>query len=432
VKIKQRPEDFVVEELLDLEPVAEGPFGLYRLKKQGLSTPEAIERLRREKGLKRDAVACAGLKDKHAGTTQTISIKGEPLDEMSSERFSLVPLGRSAEKVESSQLRGNRFRIVIRDLSAEEAAAAAARAKKIPETGLPNYFDDQRFGSLRGADEFIARLLIEERFEEALKIAVASPGRGDHGAQKRKKLGLAERWGDWKGCLAVLGRRDPERKAFEYLAKHESGFVGAFDRLPQGIRKLYLYAYQSWVWNRAAERIIREAVPDGALGSYPYAAGELIFYDELSDEALARLRELEVPLPYKKIEPAEGEAADAVRAVLTEEGVAPEGFRLHKLRHTWFRRGKRALLLFPGEMETGEPEADELNSERFALSLSFVLPPGSYGTLVVKDVTRSFWQGPKGRRKRKPLVRKGTGGAAKEELAPEEPAGENRTVQRSD
>ena len=54
--------------------------------------------------------------------------------------------------------------------------------------GVPNYFDDQRFGSVAGeGGEFIARLLVQGRFEDALRLALAAPYEYDRAAQKKEK-----------------------------------------------------------------------------------------------------------------------------------------------------------------------------------------------------------------------------------------------------
>jgi hypothetical protein len=47
MKVKQRPEDFFVEELTDVAPADRGDFALYRLDKRGWSTPDAMAAVRR-------------------------------------------------------------------------------------------------------------------------------------------------------------------------------------------------------------------------------------------------------------------------------------------------------------------------------------------------------------------------------------------------
>ena len=58
--------------------------------------------------------------------------------------------------IHASDITANRFFVIIRDLDAAESSAIADRIASISRDGIPNYFDDQRFGSLGESGEFIA------------------------------------------------------------------------------------------------------------------------------------------------------------------------------------------------------------------------------------------------------------------------------------
>ena len=74
MKLKQQPEDFHVEELTDVVPSSVGAFSLYRLEKQGWTTPDAVAVVCRRWHIDRRRVSFGGLKDRHAGTVQHLSI----------------------------------------------------------------------------------------------------------------------------------------------------------------------------------------------------------------------------------------------------------------------------------------------------------------------------------------------------------------------
>src|SRR5207248_10899751 len=88
----------------------------------------------------------------------------------------------------SHSIRCNRFRLTLRDLSAEALERARPALDRIAADGVPNYFDDQRFGSVAGeGSEFIARLLVRGRFEDALRLALTAPYEFDRADQKKVK-----------------------------------------------------------------------------------------------------------------------------------------------------------------------------------------------------------------------------------------------------
>lgn len=373
MKIKQRPEDFVVVELDRYERAASGPFSLYRLVKWNAGTIEAIRNVARNWNLSRAQISFGGLKDRHARTEQTISIRGGPERDFEGSAFRLEYLGRSRDPITRASFSANRFEITVRDLGEIPDLGPVRR------WGFPNYFDDQRFGSLRGAGgEFIGRALVRGAHEKALRLALASPAREDRRAERARKALLRDRWGDWEALRRVLPR-GPERGIAAYLADHPGAFGFAFELLDPDLRILYVSAYQSYLWNRTLAEILRK-LPDTF--EVPYAAGRHVFYRSLTPADHDRLAELEIPLmtPTARFE---GEAAEAAARVLAEEGVEPRQFRLKKMRRTFFGKGRRPALVAPAALEARDGP-DELHPGRRKLTLSFELPKGSYATVLLK------------------------------------------------
>src|SRR6185369_14992501 len=87
MKLKQQPEDFRVEELTDAAGGGAGPFALYRLDKTGWTTPDALDAVRRRWQLDRRRVSYGGLKDRHAATSQHVTVFRGPKRNLSHERI---------------------------------------------------------------------------------------------------------------------------------------------------------------------------------------------------------------------------------------------------------------------------------------------------------------------------------------------------------
>src|SRR2546421_9943333 len=85
-------------------------------------------------------------------------------------------------------------------------AGAQQALQEVGADGVPNYFDDQRFGSVGKQREFVARLMILGRDEEALRLALTEPYEGDRPPEKKAKAILLSHWGDWLAARAMLPR----------------------------------------------------------------------------------------------------------------------------------------------------------------------------------------------------------------------------------
>src|SRR6266852_6106940 len=125
MKLKQRPEDFQVEELTDVAPGGAGSFPLYRPEKRGWTTADAVAIIRRRWQLERRRISYGGLKDRHALTFQHLSIFRGPERNLTHQRLALTYLGKTAEPFTSTSIRANRFRLTVRALTPSEVTAAA-------------------------------------------------------------------------------------------------------------------------------------------------------------------------------------------------------------------------------------------------------------------------------------------------------------------
>jgi tRNA pseudouridine13 synthase len=175
MKLKQSPDDFQVEEVTDVVAGAEGPFAFYRMDKRGWATPDAFAAVLRRWKVERQQLSYGGLKDRHAATVQFFTLFHGPRRNLQHHDVRVEYLGQVREAYTSHHIRANRFRLVLRDIGAEERPLVAKRIQLVALL-LPNYFDDQRFGSVTGeGGEFIARLLVRGQFEAALRLALAAP-----------------------------------------------------------------------------------------------------------------------------------------------------------------------------------------------------------------------------------------------------------------
>src|SRR5947209_10027915 len=151
MKLKQQPEDFQVEELTDVTPTGQGSFAFYRLEKRGWSTPDALAAVRRRWKLQPNRLSYGGLKDRHAQTVQYFSVFRGPQRNLEHHGVTVTYLGMVAEPYTSKDIRANRFRLTLRAVGPDQVAGMRQELEQVRTDGVPNYFDDQRFGSVSGA-----------------------------------------------------------------------------------------------------------------------------------------------------------------------------------------------------------------------------------------------------------------------------------------
>ncbi len=399
MKVKRVPEDFQVTELASPASGPKGPYGLYELRKQGLSTFEAIGALARHLGRRAKTISAGGLKDKYALTRQFLTISGKPAGRVRIKGLTLTPRGRTESPMTGAMLEGNRFSITLRDLGDEEAKLVGERARDIDAIGLPNYFDEQRFGSLRGSDGFIARKLIDEDFEEALRMHLAAPSRLDASRQRAQRKRLSELWGDWERAFAVLPRSN-ERSVVNYLRDHPDRFKRAFELIEPRLAQLYLFAYQSYFWNETLAGALRATLREEDRFEVRYVAGQLVFADRDPDSRLREFAGLEIPLPSRKASYEAGPLGDAARSALEREGLTTGDFHLRGMKKLRFRAGERVAWIRPRGLKVSAAQTDDMYTGRFKLRLDFELPPGSYATILIKYVGRELLPGRRAQKER--------------------------------
>jgi len=386
MKLKQQPEDFRVEELTDAAGSAAGEFALYRLDKTGWTTPDALAAVRRRWKLDARRVSYGGLKDRHAVTSQFLTVFRGPRRDLAHERIALTYLGQRAEPYTSADIRANRFTVVLRALSDTAVSRAEAALAEVADAGLPNYFDDQRFGSVGGGREFVAREMVFGRFDRALWLALAAPYEFDRADAKREKALLRDHWGDWPTLRARLPKGHA-RSLVDYLVHHPADLKGAVARLRPDLQGLYLSAYQSFLWNQMLAAWLTRALGPDNLADVELKLGRVPVPVRVPADRRGGWESLSLPLPSARLKPDPAAPwAAIVDDVLRDEGLTLGELRVKGLQKPFFSKGDRAGCVRPGGL-THAAEPDDLNAGRRKLTLRFDLPRGSYATMLVKRVT---------------------------------------------
>ncbi len=382
MKIKCRPEDFRVEEIVRLKIKRRGPYSIYRLEKRFWNTLDVIRRVQTRYHLR--GFSRAGLKDRYAHSVQYLSLPGRGPDRINAPNYSLTLIGMADEPITPASLLGNKFEITIRDLNVQELEIIKRNLSEIDGLGVANYYDEQRFGSARHRQGFIARKLIDGHYNGALKLFLATPGPGDNSQIKKRKRELLVNWGDWQKCLDLVPLEG--RAAIKHLLVQPRDFEGAIKLLPRVFLELFINAYQSWLWNET----LRQLLVDLNLADYQvnYRFGWMVFYRDLTSRDRHFLNELTIPAPAPKAEFNSEKVARAMQMVLENQGLDLKDLKLKfRIKGLFFKPFLRRAIFQPRQMKMGCAETDDLYPGRYKLKLIFTLPAGSYATVLIKRLT---------------------------------------------
>jgi len=178
--VRSRPEDFEVEEVPLYAPSGSGGHTFLWVEKRLRNSDEVARLLARAAGVAAREVGFAGRKDRVAVTRQWFSVPGfapERALALDLPAVRVLDAVRHGHKLRTGQLRGNRFRLVVRDVEPEGAARAEEALRRVAREGLPNRFGPQRFGH-GGANVELGRQALSggpvPRDRAALRFAVSA------------------------------------------------------------------------------------------------------------------------------------------------------------------------------------------------------------------------------------------------------------------
>ncbi|MEA5114816.1 MAG: tRNA pseudouridine(13) synthase TruD [Geobacteraceae bacterium] len=381
--IKETPDDFAVTEIPLYLPQGDGEHTYAEIEKRGLTTLEAIRRLSRHLGIAEREIGYAGMKDARGVTRQTLSfprVEPDRLLSVSLAGLRVLSAVRHRNKLKPGHLAGNRFTIKVRDVAENALEKAEAAVAVLAVRGVPNYFGLQRYGSL-GNSHLIGREMVRGDFKAAVDALMGNP-ETIRDEQWRSAVEAYHR-GDLPASMEMFpGHCRTEREIVARLLKRPEAHEKALESVSPRLKKLYLSAYQSYLFDRVLEKRLNtfDSVLKGDL-AFRHDNGACFIVEDTAAEA-ERAGKFEIspsgPMFGCKMKLPEGAPLAIELDELNTEGISLDAFNLRGgLRMEGERRPLRAPL---GDIA--------IETDDDGLLLRFSLPKGAYATSVLREIIK--------------------------------------------
>lgn len=362
-RLRQKIEDFVVEEIFEpAEEDEKGEYVHFIMEKRDWDTIRAIDALARALGVSRKRFGYAGTKDKRAITRQRVSawkIEIERLKALNIPDIKLHSFMPSSRRVNLGDLIGNRFTVVVRDVSVEEDQLLETR-QELYSKGIPNYFGYQRFGTVRPNTHIVGRKIVQGDLKGAVMhyLGHPFPKEREDARQARQLLTETE---DFREALKIFpARLNFERSMLDKLAQNPKDYAGALRRLPKKLRRMLVHAYQSYLFNKTLSKVIEEEID---------------------------IRDLRINIFGYKTEFSQGRLGEIEKEVLESEGIELKDFKIRSMPELSVA-GEQRQASVSTEISFKLAQ-DELNPGKNKIVFTFELPAGSYATTVLREFMKA-------------------------------------------
>ena len=405
--IKQRAEDFFVQEIPLYEPSGEGEHVFAEIQKINLTTFDAINRIADALRISNRDIGYAGLKDARAITRQVFSVPGTTEAAVMGLKLPDVTVlwaARHGNKIRLGHLKANRFAIKIRDVKPTDVLKLRPVLSELARRGMPNYFGEQRFGR-RNDNDKLGAAYIRADHKALLSQLLGTPDPATDDAETARARTAFDR-GELDEAMRLFPRHHGmERRILHRLIKthRPSAAVWSID---EKLRRLWVSALQSRLLNEIVAKRI-ESIDHLFAGDFAYKHENgacFLVEDPTTEQPRADRFEISPtgPLIGFRVSMPQGEPLRMEQAAFAAHGLTPQDFkRAGSLR---VKGDRRPLRVQPTDLDL----AAGVDEHGPHITVAFTLPAGSFATVLMRE-----------------LMKESTS-MAREVLDPESPSGSNQ------
>ena len=366
-KIRTNVEDFQVSEVLSKKTTDlisdEGNFAVYKLKKSGIDTTHSLSNILKKYGLRLKSL---GLKDASAVTEQFVCSeqKAKSIENIDEKKYSIKKIGFVKKPLSKKDMIGNRFSIKITDTFDD--------IEKFNEyEKILNFFGYQRFGSKRPVTHLIGKALLQNDYEKAISLLLTYTSKYDspENAQLREKLSDRSKFSEL--LEEIPFQMDIERNVVKEMIKEDNP-KNAIRAIPLSIRRFYVQAYQSYLFNLTLSLAFKdgEDLFSPQEGDVCYDKNGLL--GKFSNDSSQRLSVPFVGYSYYK----KTRFNYQISKILENEEITPKDFFLKEMQE----------ISNEGGFRNSSIQCDDVKVSQ--ATISFTLSRGSFATIVLREIMK--------------------------------------------
>ena len=393
--IKKNTEDFHVQEIISNiflkqispEQTTSNIFPVYEIRKKGMDSSHAILTLRKKTGLDLKIV---GIKDAKATTIQyASSSRSNPrkvIENIDLGKIKLKLVGFSKKPIEKDNLVGNTFEIRIVEPKRDKLNNISKFLSDIDHLG--NYYGLQRFGSERLVTHLVGKAILERRFDRATEILLTFTTKYDSKFSRE----IREKLRDIKNNPNLLRQIPPGMDIEKNLAQaivRGKDSISALRTIPINIRRLFVQAFQSYLFNKTLSIAIRDdfslTIPEENDLCFDVFEESLMFgkirkyeKEKLTDSRIKRMPIIR--LPGYSFQPGKNRFDKILKELMKHENITARDFFIKEMQELSESGGFRQAAFVCQNFN--------YKIEENSLLVGFSVPKGSYATILLRELIK--------------------------------------------
>ena len=434
--LKVKISDFRVEEefkRVSLDP--KGRFSVIEVTLKNWETNRFVNRLSKELRISRNRIWFSGTKDKRAITSQLMIIDApmHKIEKIELGDVKISCIGRTHQKLKFGEHLSNKFTVIVRGcakkdgspMNNEEALENANKIisgmeEKIGKGLFPNWIGPQRFGGLRAVTAEVGEKVIDDDYEEAVNtyLGMVSP------FESEEVIKFRTQWNETKDiekCLEIIPNKLGFEKNMLYRLKKTNDYLSAFKTLPNNLQLMCIHAVQSKIFNKSLALRIKSnlTLNKPLIGDIVGHLNEKGNIDTkniviVENETLERIERncnlgrlaITGPLPGFEEIIATGEIGKLENKIINDAKFSKDSWQIEKIPRLSSSGSRRPITSNYSNMnieicskeveednsikwDNGPKKGDRWNPEGASIKFKFSLPPGSYASVLLREIMRS-------------------------------------------
>jgi tRNA pseudouridine13 synthase len=404
-KLRTIPQDFVVDEISKYpNEKKDGNYAIAEVSAINWETNHLIKELSDKLHISRKRISFAGTKDKRSKSKRLMSffkISNDDLNGFNLKDVEIKYLFQTDKPVRIGNLIGNKFDINIRGIKNINADIIENIYSYIKGNGgFPNFYGIQRFGVIRPITHIVGRYIVNGDFEKAVMAYIGNPMKGEDELSYRLRSELEETLDFSSALKSYPNHLSFEKSMLNKLVVDSNDYVGALNELPRNLLTMFIYAYQSYLFNKIISKRLSKNIPlnRAVIGDiiYPLKKNEI----EIREIPVTKLNIEKVNREINRGKAfvtgllfgshsnfSKGEMGEIEKNIIEKEKIDHRDFIIPEIPFLSSKGSRRSILALVNNL-TYSMKNDNISDINY-VNIKFELSKGCYATSLLREFMKS-------------------------------------------